>query len=238
MPQMIIWMMLKKFLPKIVGVFVLMLLGITASIWFLDGWSAFFSSIGVIILSILSIPVMIILGLVKLLNVGKQFKQFLTKKRTKQEFFSDIIQSAGMYFMNQQMGAMFDGNNDEKQSKKNKNKDIVDVNDKSVSEQTSANVLGMNAAAGAGALGGTALMTANQDVDEDPMAAMMEMLSNPEVQAQMQEMMMGLSTQANGQNGEIDISMLMGALMVDDAPLEVAPKNNVEDVEIKKIEKN
>ena len=140
--------------------------------------------------------------------------------------------------MNQQMGAMFAGNNDGKQSKKNKNKDIVDVNDKSVSEQTSAsaNVLGMSAAAGVGALGGAALMTANQDVDEDPMAAMMEMLSNPEVQAQMQEMMMGLSTQVNGQNGEIDISMLMGALMVDDAPLEVAPENNVEDVEIKKID--
>lgn len=234
MPQMIIGVMLKKFLPKILGIFILMLLGITASIWFLDGWAAFFTSVGVIVLSVLAVPVIVILSLVTMLKVGKQLKQFLSRKKTKAEFMSDVIQALGMYMMGEQMSAIFSGMSAEDNKKVNKENDIIDVTDKSTEKSNSnfTTVLG-------GAVGTDLLLAEKEDTDinnKDPMAAMMQMMSDPEVQAQMEEMMKIMMSSASEEIGdkEFNLSMLMNTTTFLDENSKEKNNNDIEDVEIKK----
>lgn len=205
MPQLIIGMIIKNYLPKILGLLALMFIGIFSSIWFLDGWPAFFSSIGVILLCLIAIPVIIITGLVKTFKLGKDVKNFLLRKSSKGELMTAIIQGVGTYMMGEQMSKMFSmmAQSPNENSKNKLANNIDDVEIKSLSNTTAtaatlgvASSLVVNDTLSQSSLD-TNIPSASSDINDDfenlennvDLNAMMELMNSPEIQQQMAEMM-------------------------------------------------
>ena len=260
MPPFIISFLMKnvllKFVPKLILLFVLMVTGVSASIWYLDGWSAAFTSLGVVMLSILAVPVVIILGIVSMLQIGKEFKEFIFRKRSKSDFIMSVMQGAGQYMMSKELGSMF-GEPEKKEkksffSKKTKDENISEVReDKNNINETALSGLSIGTA---GVVGGTELVNSlmasndentykvadgsgNEEID------MLAMMNNPEVQAQMQQMMqmmmnMGVGEEDDGE--QVDLTMLMGAMSqmnfgeINEQIQLPDPNKDIEDVEVKK----
>lgn len=267
MPQVIIGMILKTYMPKILGIFALMFAGVFASIWFLEGWPAFFASLGIIIVGLIAIPSIIVLGIVKLLKIGKPFKDFITRKISKQELMMHVMQGVAGYMMGEQMSQMFGSMMPQEESKKKKGIDVEDIKDKredvsnSVKEIASSKecvVTGVAATAGtiavANAMAESEKYERNngEEVEEEvDFMAMMDMMQSPEAQKQIQQMMAMMMGQEipEGENApQVDMSQMMMMLggMEENSelhnPNEISLNKNkpdIEDVEIKKdIDKN
>ncbi len=238
MQPLIMSMIFKKFLPRILGVMLLAFAGIFAAIWFLEGWTVFFTLLGVILLSIILVPVLIILDLVKMFGAGKELKEFLFRKRTKQELMAVIMQKGMSYFMQEQMSSIF-GASEDKKSKKEKKSNVTDVKIKSDKNEPNEGLVPKEL--GAVTLGGTAvaaLRSNNSEIEgdillneEDPMVAMMQIMNNPEVQAQMATMMQMMMTGDEGVETELDLSLLMNMTTIEEVESTEEKSKNVEDIE-------
>lgn len=222
MQPLIMSVIVKKFLPRILGIMLLAFAGIFVAIWFLEGWTVFFTSLGVILLSIILVPVLIILDLVKMFGAGQELKEFLFRKRTKQELMAVIMQKGMSYFMQEQMNSMF-GVSEDKKSKKEKKSNVSDVKIKSDKNEPNEGLVPKEF--GAVTLGGTAvaaLSSNNSEIEgdillneEDPMATMMQMMM----------------TGDEGVETELDLSLLMNMTTIEEVESTEEKSKNVEDIE-------
>lgn len=209
----------KKYLIKsILIVLVTLGVAVTAAIY-LSGFAAFFSFTGILILGLLLVPLMIIVDLVKMFQVGGLFKMYFKKEISKDDLKMGVIQNVATFFMSEQLGSLFGSMNEFSDEKNTKNKDVTDVKEK--------NSLNTDGIATTGAVLTTATITTtmvenleskNNSEEED---LSLEDMFSPEMMEQMQAMM---QIMLSGNIADQDLESNQN-------------KNSIEDVEVKNIDK-